>query len=157
MRVIRGLTAKFNRHIVMHVFLYLANLNIQAKEEAKESTERDASQTAYKQWIDFSFTSSHTHNIISKYPSRQIFSQIVGFVLSEVNVNRNKSDAYWIRAFLLKVTAANKCLLQMVSFMLFKQQVKALTKINLFLIYTVNTMQCYFRLNYFISAPEYYW
>ncbi len=40
--------------------------------------------------------------------------------------------------------------------MLIKHQNMFLTKMNLYLIYTVNTMQCYFTLNYYISVPEYY-
>ncbi len=70
-------------------------------------------------------------------------------------MNTKKLDVYhYIRLSDLKGPAAYKYLLLSVSVMLIKQQNTALAKINPYLIYSVNTMQCYFTLNDYISVPE---
>lgn len=64
-------------------------------------------------------------------------------------------SSYWICASGLKETAAYKYLLS--SLMLIKQQNTALTKINLHLIHTLNTIQCSFYTVITFFVPEYYW
>ncbi len=106
--------------------------------------ERGAFQTAREHQTKSS-EQTHTHKIMTKYHLENHLGKRSQLCLKWMKTAQKEIrcvSLYWIHASGLKGTAAYKCLL--LSLMLIKQQ-NSFDK-DLDLIYTVNTMQCYFSL-----------
>ncbi len=115
---------------------------------------RSVFQTARKHPPDSSFTSpwARAHAHIQLCQNTRLSNHLHKQWIMRINSWERNQMCIGILASVLKgQQPINTCCC--LSLMLIKQQNTTVTKNILCLIYTVNTMQCYFRLNY-ISVPE---